>query len=575
LDKKRAALVALALAAGCRQPRTFPASLAPEEFAGAAACVECHAAEHRQWAASAHGRALASVGEAATRAAFDGRAVQLHDGQVTPLHEDDGWFMDIDAAGTHERRRVDLVLASGRQHQVFLSRADDGTLVPLPLYWSTVGNHWKPLGLYFGGALDPASPSYFGAFETMGLRCFNCHASRARYRVDGRRAEITFGGMSIDCEACHGPLASHVRARRAGIADAPENLRLLGQEREAALCGSCHAAKEEHDFPGELFVETLAAAGFRPDATQFSTVYQLAGHLMSECYRKGALTCSSCHAPHSQQPRDLAGASADGANSDRQCTVCHRDKREPAAAIAHTHHAPSVRCIDCHMRRTFIRGTPEREQETSDHSISIPRPSETVELGLDNACQRCHAQNPPSWAIEALSRWGARRSLEVRPWVRAITEARQKRPGAATALLGLLDQPDFVRWSALALLAHLPPDPSVPPRLEELTRAPEAQTRALAFAALIAQDPLHASHWRARAAADPHAFVRLYAFPGGDAATYTEAELRQYEQDLLSRAHEPPLHRLRWLAELRRQRGEPAEARHLESLAVGLGPPPR
>jgi len=517
---------------------------------------------------------MARPDERTVRGQFDGAPVALRDGTVTPLRDPAGWWMDVDAGGAHERWRVDLVLASGRQQQLYLSRRPDGTLVPLPLYFSTVGRRWKPTALYFGGALDRGSPMWFGGFEVMGLRCFNCHLSQARHTVDGRTAVTSWGDLAINCEACHGPGKHHVERRRAGLADDYADLRLLGKEREAQLCGSCHAAKDEADFPGELFPETLAAPGLRPDSTQFSTVYQLAGHLMSGCFQRGAVTCSACHAPHSQKARDLTGASAEGADSDRQCTVCHRDRLEATAAAAHTHHSPSVRCIDCHMRRTQIRGTPERLQETSDHSISIPHPAETAELGIANACQKCHAQ-PPAWASAALERWGARAAAGVRPWVQAVSEARQKRPGATRGLIALLRAPEsapYLQASYLALLAKLPPDPDAPPAIERFVRDPDPQLRALAWEARIAQEPARAAEWRRAALADPHPFVRLSLFPGAAPSAYSDAEIARFEDDLLSHAREPPVQRLRWLAQLERERGQADEAQRLDALARSLGP---
>jgi hypothetical protein len=507
---------------------------------------------------------------------FDGQAVRLPDGVVTPGRDASGYFMTMRSSTGSQRHRVDLVLASGRQHQVYITRAQTGSLLPLPIYWSTAGKRWNPIGPYFGGHLESSDANYWGKSEVVDLKCFNCHLSQARHRADGKTIESAWGDLPVNCESCHGPGRAHIAARKAGAPDHYPNLHLVGKEEEGRLCGRCHAIKVESDFGDELFPLVLSFPGFRADSTQYSTSYQYAGHASSECYVKGSMTCAHCHAPHSQKARDLAGASAEGADSNKQCTVCHRDRAEPAAARRHTRHAAEVRCIDCHMRRTFIRDRPERDHETSDHAIAIPRPLETVELGIPNACQRCHKDKTPEWSLAALRGWGAARALGVRPWVRAVWLARQRKPEATPLLLELVRAPGtglFLRQSCLSLLAQQPRDPEIAATVERWAGDPDPHTRALALEVLIAQDPAHALAWRRRATADSHPFVRTILVGAGDPLTLTEAELDRELRDILQVAREPPAKQLLWLAELRRKRGELEPARALTDLAHRLSSP--
>ena len=74
----------------------------------------------------------------AVLADFGSPPVRLSDGSVSFGRDGDAYFMDITASrGSHERRRVDVVLASGRQHQLYVTRTQDGGLTLLPVVWST------------------------------------------------------------------------------------------------------------------------------------------------------------------------------------------------------------------------------------------------------------------------------------------------------------------------------------------------------------------------------------------------------------------------------------------------------
>src|SRR5439155_14318883 len=120
------------------------------------------------------------------------------------------WAMDLGG----ERRTVDLVLASGRQHQLYVTRGEGGGYALLPLIWSTRTREWLPTSMYQPGDLDPSSKNYWARSE-LSRGCFSCHLSQA-YRANG---ETRWVDLSINCESCHGPGAEHIRRRRAGPSD--------------------------------------------------------------------------------------------------------------------------------------------------------------------------------------------------------------------------------------------------------------------------------------------------------------------------------------------------------------------
>jgi hypothetical protein len=480
---------------------------------------------------------------------FTAAPVTLPDGVVT-LGAD--WSMDL--AG--DRRKVDLVLASGRQHQLYVTRGEGGSWALLPLIWSTRTRQWLPTSMYQPGDLDPASKNYW-ARSDLSRGCFSCHLSQA-YRENG---ESRWRDLSINCESCHGPGAEHIRRRRAGRTDEVlPRLRGLGKEEDARVCGQCHGfALKPYVFPRagdglpRTFVASLINGGLRPDGTQKSTSYQYPGHVLSQCFRKGALTCAGCHEPHALTSRNFIGETA----ADAQCTICHRDKTPQ-----HTRHKTALRCADCHMSYSLIDDDERRQQKTADHSISIPRPEESLRFGTPNACTTCHRDRDATWAQAALRKWGI--DPGVRDWVETIALARKNAPGSVERLVKLLQSDSaYLRLSALDLLLLQPADPSLPPKLEPFARDPDPALRASAIRALTSYD---AARWTAAGLADDDPFVRMETFSFvKDVSLLTPAAIERDLADTLAYKN-PPTDGLVHLITVRHRRHELKEARALVDL---------
>lgn len=109
-----------------------------------------------------------------------------------------------------------------------------------------------------------------------------------------------------------------------------------------------------------------------------------------------------------------------------------------------------------------------------DHSMSVPRPQLTVDLGVPNACSACHNDKSkgesPQWAQAKIDQWYGKQDYS-RHFAYAIAAGRKQRLGekldinetvdAAKRLADLVKQesedkfvPDIVRASAAALLAN-------------------------------------------------------------------------------------------------------------------------
>ena len=68
------------------------------------------------------------------------------------------------------------------------------------------------------------------------------------------------------------------------------------------------------------------------------------------------------------------------------------------AKIAHKTGARGDVCVDCHMPTTIYMQRHVRH----DHGFTIPDPRLTKELGIPNACNRCHTDKTADWSLDAL-----------------------------------------------------------------------------------------------------------------------------------------------------------------------------
>ncbi len=218
------------------------------------------------------------------------------------------------------------------------------------------------------------------------------------------------------------------------------------------------------------------------------------GHLYSDCYRNGGMTCTSCHDPHSQQYRDVTGTPLPGRFDDHQCTSCHASKAD--SVTRHTHHGSASRgsrCTACHM--PYLQ-QPELgaaiPYARSDHSIPIPRPSADSAQGIVSACAGCHVQFAASSLAERVRDWYG----ELKPLPRAVEALMRARNGAPRAAAArLLLEPDEQHTQALFAgmawfldhqLSRDMPDleRDVITRLEHLARHEDDDVAAIALASL-------------------------------------------------------------------------------------------
>lgn len=491
------------------------------EFVGSTTCGACHAAEHAAWDSSHHSLAMQEAGEETVLGDFGG-ATFTYAGTTSTFFRRDGNFMVRTDGADGELDDYQVIYTFGvHPLQQYLLRLSDGRLQALSIAWDARhreqgGQRW--FHLYPDDRIDHADELHWtGLHQNWNFMCADCHSTDVRKNYDpaSDRFHTTWSEIDVGCEACHGPGSRHVawagtastegapdRARMGLVADLSERagvswipqpvsgnaVRSVPREtrNEIQVCAQCHSRRAQiaegyvagaplldHYLPSLLTPDLYHA-----DGQQLDEVYTHGSFLQSKMFHAG-VTCSDCHDPHSGRLR---------APGDQVCAQCHSPTRfETPAHHFHETASDGARCVACHMPETpYMQIDPRR-----DHSIRVPRPQLTVELGTPNACSACHQDRSAAWAAEQVREWydhdpvgfqsfaaelhpegentaeqsGALAAIAGDPTQPAIVRAsslsrlagRQGRPVLEAALPALRDVDPLVRYSALSALDGIPP----------------------------------------------------------------------------------------------------------------------
>ena len=448
------------------------ATTSTADFVGSDRCAECHPAQMAAWQSSTHARAGGTPGAVRLVAPFDGTPLRFADASVVPRSSGGRFTFTVRQDGAEDRvYTVDGVVGGAHMEgggtQGFLSRFPDGTWRFLPFDYSRQGGTWFCNTIARGNrGWVPVSPALaitdcvdWPPARVMGdeprfSNCQSCHGSQVLVALDttARAYRTSIGSLSINCEACHGPGAPHLSRARDAAAVARGDLGMaplaaLGKDQSLGTCWQCHALKDQlrPDYVSGMPLEEyysirlpqLGDEAHYADGRVRTFAYQ-EGHLYSDCYLNGGMTCTSCHDPHSQSYRDVNGSPIPGRFDDRQCTGCHASK--DGNEEGHTHHTPGSagsRCTSCHM--PYLQ-QPELgtaiPYARSDHGIPIPRPLADSALGIASACRSCHGDLAESALDTRVREWYG----ELKPLPAAVSSlirARSGMPRGAAARLVL------------------------------------------------------------------------------------------------------------------------------------------
>jgi predicted CXXCH cytochrome family protein len=459
----------------------------PPGYVGSGSCARCHATESAAWGGSQHAVAMQAPGEQTVLGDFDHASFE-HFGVKSTFFRRDGKFMvrtdgpDGKLADFEVKRTFGVFPL-----QQYLLDIGGGRLQALSIAWDSRpkadgGQRW--FHLYPGERIDHTDELHWTkAQQNWNYMCADCHATDLQKNYDA--ASDTFATRwsepTVGCEACHGPGAAHVAwadAAASGSTPAASNgLTVHFGERRGAgwridpatgnatrtrarvldteidVCAQCHSRRGQFSngyHPGDKlqdhYLPALLTSGlYYPDGQQRDEVYNWGSFLSSRMYSKG-VTCGDCHEPHGAKLR---------APGNAVCAQCHlASKFDTPRHHFHEAGTPGAQCASCHMRTTTYMVVDPRH----DHSFRIPRPDLSETLGVPNACNQCHEDRTPAWAVAELRRRYPHPKAGFQDFATAFASADRGEPDASIALAQLVanqDESAIARASALDRLALL------------------------------------------------------------------------------------------------------------------------
>jgi predicted CXXCH cytochrome family protein len=299
--------------------------------------------------------------------------------------------------------------------------------------------------------------------------CAECHSTNLRKGYDpaARTFDTTWSEIDVSCEACHGPGSAHVTWAEMPPMARPEIVAYglaiptgaLTSVEQVELCAPCHSRRTQlgdydHTKTGALedLVSAVLSEGlYHADGQILDEVYVYGSFVQSKMYRN-EVRCSDCHDVHSLKLRE---------EGNDLCLQCHR--ADAYDAFDHHFHkkehegkpSDGSLCTKCHMPEQPYMVIDWR----ADHSLRVPRPDLTVEIGTPNACAQsgCHDDKPAEWAADHFTSWYGK----ARKWHYGTTlhAGRQRDPEAESSLIRLATDalyPGIVRATALSLLRGYP-----------------------------------------------------------------------------------------------------------------------
>jgi tetratricopeptide (TPR) repeat protein len=196
-----------------------------------------------------------------------------------------------------------------------------------------------------------------------------------------------------------------------------------------------------------------------------------------------------------------------------------------------------------------------------DHGFLKPDPLLTKELGIPNACNRCHSDKTTDWAIEHANAWyGKKLESRQRERTRLVVAAQAGAPEAATKLIEFIGNEEVPAWRATLLLLARPyagSDPRIVATARESLKHPDPLVRSAAVQ-LLAPLPGEAATLRPLLD-DPSRLVRLDAAWPLSAELPAGSKVRQELDLYLGASADQPAGRMRIGQDLF-NRGKTAEA---------------
>jgi tetratricopeptide (TPR) repeat protein len=449
-------------------------------FTGGNSCIECHQKEYRLWKASDHDKAMDIATDSSVLGNFNNVEFTFN-GKTSKFYKRDRKFYVYTEGIAGEMQEFQVSHTFGvRPLQQYLIPFENGKYQCLPIAWNTVKKEWFHMAamVYMPEDLKPDNWLYWtNQAQNWNSMCAECHSTNLQKNFDltTKSYNTTWVDINVNCEACHGPGSAHIEwARLPELARPQDNNAALliktskiPSRQYVESCAPCHARRSSLGPFDHLHNEFLSYAIPQLPTTPY---YYIDGQFLEEDYEYGSFTqskmymkdvrCGDCHDPHSLQRKFEGNA---------LCTQCHRDDEYDT----YNHHLHKYKgetgnsffnkkgqkvevgagalCRDCHMPGKYFMGVDIRY----DHSMRIPRPDLSIELGTPNACTHCHDDKTNQWALEYVNKWyGEKKKVH---YASLLADAYEGKAGADSGLLKMINNnlyPEIIRATAIGYLSN-------------------------------------------------------------------------------------------------------------------------
>ena len=528
-------------------PPDIPDSVTPDDpsYVGKEACATCHEKEMELYTDSHHDLAMQIAGPDSVLGDFDNTDFEYNGIISTFFRKEDKYYVRTDGpSGILETYQIKYTFGV-QPLQQYLIEFSGGRLQALGIAWDSRsrqngGQRW--FHLYPGEQIDYRDALHWtGINQNWNNMCAECHSTdiQKNYDPDTRSYATRWAEIDVSCETCHGPGSIHVQLAqdltpqevskipagglsvdisstfsRQWIFREGQAIASLAQsgtnDRSGKLidmCGRCHARRTTIDMNNvfrkslhDTHIISLLEAGLYQDDGQINDeVYVYGSFVQSRMFQAG-VNCDDCHDPHSLRLKR---------EGNDVCLQCHRG--EVYDSGEHHFHKPdssASRCVACHMPAKNFMVIDTR----LDHSLRIPRPDLSIRIGTPNACNLCHEDQSPEWALNAISNWYKKPAAGFH-YGEAFQAARTGRPGAGRQLLQVINDatlPSIVRATALSSLAAYPNTDNLD-TVRQTIASPAPLIRRASLSLLTTLDPRERYRTGSLLLEDPVKSVRIEA----------------------------------------------------------------
>lgn len=479
-------------------------------YVGTENCTGCHQKQAADWQLSDHFKAMAEANVDTVLGDFNNKQVSFHGISHTFFKKDESYYVrTLNKQNQTQDFKIDYVFGHYPLQQ-YLIDVGDGHFQAFNVAWDSRtkdegGQRWYHLQP--DEKIDANHPFHWtGSFLNWNSRCAECHSTNLEknYSVGDLSYKTSWSDINVACEACHGPGSEHIGVVNSkqkkevtdfGLAYAMQNsikwqfsvddpiAKPIGEasDKHISMCGGCHSRRQvigdrntPNDYHETYRLQTLENGLYFADGQILDEVYVLGSFMQSKMHQAG-VTCMDCHNPHSGKLI---------AEPNQVCAQCHQSS--VFESPKHTLHskAGDLQCVDCHMPERVYMGVDARR----DHSFSIPRAAASRELGLPLACDQCHNDKEPSWAVDVFKSHGIKE--QVPEWVLARHKVANLDASALRPLyreISDADLPPLIRASLLNHLANFPSQESLTVVAKNL-KDDDALVRASAVSSLVFAD---------------------------------------------------------------------------------------